>query len=1059
MSEEILKAILQLFAIIVKQKGGVSDEIFRLVKRFLESQLPSNLVDENFKLFQEYCKESSNNGGEEKPKKKSKRQAFIEQLKAKDAARKQAKDVDVSAVDTISLTDSVTTLFIAKKINKTLTSKQKTVVVLRCLELMNSNVFIWSNRIDIIETVSAAFNIDRFDFDEMKVFVNSQNSEDLLSQNVLVINDLEESHLKHLQCNSLEGEMLVQKIVSNDLLFLKYCGEDDLLINGVSSSKNFIHVLAPGSSIRTVKSHTVFYSDINAKLLNIEQTDAFVFKVDGVTHRFRSGKMAIYDVNFEVDQGKMIGILGASGSGKTTLINILSGIEKPEKGKVSINGYDLHSNELPTGVIGMIPQDDLLIEDLTVYQNLYYALRLSVEHMTDDEQEELLTSILKKIGLFQTRHLKVGNAVNKTISGGQRKRLNIALELLREPKVLFVDEPTSGLSSRDSEMVMDILRELSLKGKLVFSVIHQPSSNVFKVFDKILLLDEGGVPIYFGNPIQAIQFFQDYDSNIQNESGECNTCGNVEPEVLFEIVESKVVNEFGEHTEKRKVAPLVWKDRFEQSIQEEKSLDVPPIEVVGNKPPSKLSQFRAYVGREFQAKIANRQYLLINLLEAPLLAMILASIIRFNKGFDGVYSFGDNMNISAYFFIGTIVAIFMGLSVSAEEIVKDSKILKREKFLHLSKMSYLLSKVGVLFLISAIQTLSFVLIGNWILEIQDMHLPSWLVLFSASCFANILGLNISASFNSAVTVYIMIPLLLIPQMILSGAMFSFDNLNRYVGSIDKVPLVADLMVSRWSFESLMVEQFKNNQFERLFYDLEKVESNADYNQVYRLPYLKGKAEAALIELGSASYQSETSFRFQDLEEKLQNSLLDKVVLLQNELRKEKLTEGQSKFVELLAQDISNLSFYRTLHIIDSVELNYRNQFLKANDAISAKEYEMQYTKEKLAEYNAFKKSFENGKLSNIVKKSTSQKQVIEKDGELVQIIDPIFKDPEYGNWRAHFFTATKFIGSAHVSTYVFNLLAVWLLSLFAFVALYFDLLAILVRRLMKLSQLLNSIKL
>ena len=145
-----------------------------------------------------------------------------------------------------------------------------------------------------------------------------------------------------------------------------------------------------------------------------------------------------------------------------------------------------------------------------------------------------------------------------------------------------------------------------------------------------------------------------------------------------------------------------------------------------------------------------------------------------------------------------IVALFMGLTVSAEEIIRDRKILKRESFLNLSWNSYLVSKLGILFLLSAIQTLMFVWVGNLVLEIKGMVLAFWFILFSTSCMANVLGLNISSAFNSAVTVYVLIPLLLIPQMILSGVLFSFDKLHPLISNKEKVPFVADLMASRWA---------------------------------------------------------------------------------------------------------------------------------------------------------------------------------------------------------------------------------------------------------------------
>src|SRR5260221_5203877 len=195
-------------------------------------------------------------------------------------------------------------------------------------------------------------------------------------------------------------------------------------------------------------------------------------------------------------------MMGSSGSGKSTLLNVLNASEKPSNGRVLINGINIHEKTHEVeGVIGFIPQDDLLMEDLTVYENLYYSARLCFKHYSHKEIVRTVERVLSNLGLSEIKNLKVGSPLQKTISGGQRKRLNIGLELLREPAILFVDEPTSGLSSRDSENIMDLLKELSLRGKMIFVVIHQPSSDIFKMFDTLLILDVGGFQIYYVNPL------------------------------------------------------------------------------------------------------------------------------------------------------------------------------------------------------------------------------------------------------------------------------------------------------------------------------------------------------------------------------------------------------------------------------------------------------------------------------------------------------------------------------------------------------------------------------
>jgi hypothetical protein len=347
---------------------------------------------------------------------------------------------------------------------------------------------------------------------------------------------------------------------------------------------------------------------------------------------------------------------------------------------------------------------------------------------------------------------------------------------------------------------MDLLRELALKGKLIFVVIHQPSSEIYKMFDKMVILDTGGYLIYYGNPVEAVMYFKRIDQQINSDVGECPTCGNVNPELIFNIIEAKIVDEFGNYTDSRKVAPTNWEEYYQSEIKLE------PAKIIEEKPPKGLNipnwlnQLKIYTLRDLFSKISNKQYIALNLLEAPVLGFILSFIIRYIADpKSNIYIFRENENIHIYIFMALIVALFLGLTVSAEEIFRDRKILKREAFLNLSRSSYLSSKIIILVGISAIQAFTFLIIANSILGIKGMLFHYWFVLFSTAVFANMLGLNISATFNSAVTIYILIPLLMIPMMILSGAMFSFDKLNKRVSSVGKVPIIAEFMVKKCSY--------------------------------------------------------------------------------------------------------------------------------------------------------------------------------------------------------------------------------------------------------------------
>ncbi|PIZ05297.1 MAG: ABC transporter, partial [Flavobacteriales bacterium CG_4_10_14_0_8_um_filter_32_5] len=302
--------------------------------------------------------------------------------------------------------------------------------------------------------------------------------------------------------------------------------------------------------------------------------------------------------------------------------------------------------------------------------------------------------------------------------------------------------------------------------------------------------------------------------------------------------------------------------------------------------PNKWKQFKVFVTRDVLSKLTNQQYLLINFLEAPVLAFILAFLIRyFNTDHSNElgYIFRENENLPAYMFMAVIVALFIGLTVSAEEIIRDQKIRKREKFLNLSKSSYLLSKITIMFTISAIQTLTFVLVGNSILGIQGMNLAYWLVLFTTACFANMLGLNISASFNSAVTIYILIPFLVIPQLLLSGVIVKFDKLNPVITLQTSVPVVGEIMTSRWAYEALAVHQFKNNAFEKQFFDVDRELKQAEFKKNFWLSKLKEKLSSTKNNLDK-----------EDRKEVIEDNL----ILLRNEIETELQRNPTIKYQQL-----------------------------------------------------------------------------------------------------------------------------------------------------------------
>lgn len=1002
MSEKLLKALMQLFAIIA-DTDDVNNKSQRVVENFLRQRLSQDQVDEYITIYEGYL-----------------------EAHHKISKRKEGKKKKTSV-------NSVKVLRICTEINGELEQRQKVFVLMRLVEYINTDNAPTEQEHEFVDTVSEVFNVPDNELQDIKDFIMCSESQIPDSDKVLMINSQESltgRKNKHIHNESMDGNMIILSIDSVGMYGLRFFGKEELLLNGQIIDPERTYLLTAGSSIRSSKVTPIYYSDIISRFLSDRTETKIVFAANEITYRFKGGKIGLHPLKFSEDSGRLIGIMGASGSGKSTLLNILNGHYTPYSGAVTINGRDIHKDkDSVSGLIGYISQDDLLIEELSVYQNLYLNAKLCFDGLSDEDIVTRVNDTLNALGLYEIKEIQVGSPMNKKISGGQRKRLNIGLELIREPSVLFVDEPTSGLSSRDSENIMDLLKELALKGKQVYVVIHQPSSEIFKMFDKLMIMDTGGFPIYYGNPLDAVIYFKTQVNAINQSESECTRCGNVNPEQIFNIIEAKVVDEYGNLTDKRKVAPSEWNKAFNEHHDSNINLEKPDLPKVEFKTPNVFKQFKVFITRDVLAKITNTQYLLINLLEAPLLGFVLSYFLRYfmvGEDQENAYIFYDNDNVIAYMFMAVIVALFLGMTVSAEEIFKDRKIRKRESFLNLSKGSYLLSKISVLFVLSAVQTITFIIMGNTLLGVHGMLWDYWFILFSTSCFANMLGLNISASFNSAVTIYIVIPFMIIPQILFSGVIVKFEKLNPNITSQQVVPIIGEVMASRWSFEALAVNQFMNNDYESIFYEYDQQMSEANYKKNFWIPALKAKVGTLQQWLRDPATVEESK-----VEEDLR--LIRNEVSEENKLLADELTFDELESFTIEELGAANLQqFSNFLSTLNKVYVRQYNSNSDAKDALIREKQEASGDDA----FTSLRNSYENEYLTDLVTNKNEFNQITEFDGHLIQRADPVFNIPD--SFRCHFYAPKKNFFGTMVDTIWINILVLWIMCTLLAVTLYFD---------------------
>ena len=993
MSDGILKALMQLFAIIAGKSGDMGREAVAMV---LEGQLNRELTQKYLSFYDEYV---------------------LKFYKTSDLSEKRRSMA------------SVKVLRMCEEINEELTQQDKILVMMRLAEFVSDYDKASEQEWEFIHTVGEVFHIPSALYHSLLALAKLSDAaavEPSQSENICIAG---EQHAD-LPVHDLNGHLVFLRLEEEGLFLVKYLGRDLLLLNGQPIENKRIYAFPQGSAIRGSKIHPIFYSDVLHRLLKSGPLDLLSFQVRNVTYTFPNGKTALHPLSIDEHGGTLVGIMGGSGSGKSTLVNILNGNYTPKSGQILLDGVDIYAHhDIVKSAMGYVAQDDILIEELSVFENLFFSAKLSMPELSDTEISAKTTEVLKAVGLWECRRLRVGNILDKTISGGQRKRLNIALELVRDSSVLFVDEPTSGLSSRDSEMIMDLLKELTLRGKLIFVVIHQPSSDIFKMFDRLLLMDQGGYPIYYGNPVESILYFKKKAKFVSFTDSQCPTCGNVNPEQLFNIIEAKLVDEYGVQTDIRKVTPQEWNQHFNDGPTET-IVGTPEKPFVAQKTNfgTKWKQWKTYFLRDAKSKWVNQQYMLINFLEAPALALVLSLFVKYfpmdEKGI-GEYTFRENLNFPQYLFFSVVVALFLGLTVSAEEILKDRKILKRERYLGQSYGAYLFAKLGILFFISAIQSASFIAVGNLILDVKGMFFPFWLTLFSLSCFANALGLNISATFNSAKVIYILIPILIIPQLLFSGVIVRFDRLFPSITQQSSVPWIGDVMASRWAFEAMAVEQYTQNPYSQITFDLDMKMKFYGWKKDYWIKDLQG-------------YIQETRNHIKE-----GNIPLEDIAMLNNEWKKEsERVEGLNVPLGGTEQmDTTQLNQRLTTWMSSSKDLEsyYVREYNKLNQIREERLSALTQTKEARQSYLDLKDQYHNESLEDIVTNKNDVARVVREGDNLIQKQNLIYIYPDSPSLlQAHFYSPVKQLGNWELKTLWANIIVLWIMAMSMIVLLMFD---------------------
>ncbi|HEY1696202.1 MAG TPA: FHA domain-containing protein [Polyangiaceae bacterium] len=553
-------------------------------------------------------------------------------------------------------------------------------------------------------------------------------------------------------------------------------------------------------------------------------------------------KVLLDHVSFKALPGDMIALMGPSGAGKTTLLLALNGYLPPTSGQVRINGEDLYTiYDALRGSIGYVPQDDIVHPELTVFEAVKYSARFRLPpDYSEDEIDRRVDDTLRDLGLEAVRNLQIGKPEKKVLSGGQRKRVNIALELVTDPVILFLDEPTSGLAADDTTALISLLADLTKKtGKTIVMTIHQPAKDEFEKFNLGFIMGYGGIPTYFGPTGDAAYSFF---ATIQSRSGAAGKRID-NPRDMFDMLnarerlvldELKRSNPAALRQEARLAASRAWREEFlrsplfQQMYSGRRAIGTAPAArgVPHRADVAVIRQLGLLLSRYWRVKLRDRMGAAIMFLQAPIIGVLLWLVFGGQTAGVPYWCLGALQELSkknsmdqsattnllntmqpttdhtaAMFFV-VVSCVWFGTSNAAREIVTERAIYMRERMVNLRLLNYVLSKFILLSFFCVLQCAMLLGIVFFALGFNGGPLAFAYELgnlVALAVNATALGLCVSTMVSSAEAAMALTPIALIPQVVLGGLMVPMTT------NPNLRPLMY-VMPSRWGFEGAIASE-------------------------------------------------------------------------------------------------------------------------------------------------------------------------------------------------------------------------------------------------------------
>ncbi len=998
MNDNILRALMQLVALVAQyNKSQLHSNAHVLIKIYLEQSQGRYNVRVHLKQFYDYF------------------QTFLGEIKSK--PNKKTEEIDEEKVRNV-----------CRQLTSDLQQNERIVLFLSFMELINIDRKVTSEEYLFTDILAEEFKIDVDDYKNAVGLIYFDPPQDIDKDDQVIIADFEINQADELEGSwitehnnteknlsgiihrrGLKGKIYVMHIKNANFYALRYIGADSVYLNKKKIISGKVYTLNLYDYLRFTNNDPISFYDFSNMFRSDNKNLKLVLNGHNISIKSRTNKkeFVVHPFSFSEESGHIISVIGPIGSANA-LFQIFSAYSNNFEGKLCLNNYDYVSEHFKISkLLGYVPSKPIYHPDISIEKNLYLVAKLHFPSYNNEKLKHSVEVILDKFHLQKQRTLIPSKAAEVDLSRLHIRLFNLAVELIRDPLLLVIENAIDDLSASDAEHILDILRNELERGCLIFVSAVQPNSSLLKYSERVWLFDEQGYIVYNGSANEVFQYFQSFQSNFTSSEEQCPYCGVLNPDMLYQIIQQKVLNKQGKLTIERKITPLEWylhyKERIEKNSNFKECKKVLPLHP-GNIPSIDL-QYYVYSIKTYLSKHTHVGENLALLLVSPLVALILAFVFR--NDWSASYHFGQNPNIHIFFVISILFHLFYGFVFSDRESRLDSNLIEHHLPKNISYFSYINAKITWLFPVSLISTFLYVFLAVTILDISGLLVKFWLVLFSISCLGNILGILLYNVGRSFFKTYLIFGVYLAFCLVFSGSVVRFDQLSKNITNEQYVPFLAELSPVRWAYEAIAVDQIKNNQYESKFYNTDRNIENAKFNANHLIPALQN------FVLQFWQQNSDKKENITVLKNEMDSLAKRYPEIYPFEYRK-LLTTGSVN--PKILDEASDYLTYLQMHFFDRVRelTNQRTQIENhLIDSIGK------------TGFSEFKSCFFNPFLFELQNWSVDKERVIVNKGSLIKIMNPIFHIPESNLGRAQFFSPVKLFNKYYYETIWFNLFVIW----------------------------------